>query len=89
MPKPSSIRPVVSTQRRLVTDRWTERQTDGQTHDNGICRASVCTLGPKTSATVVVVLKRTNRAMMRKAESGLSPTSRETGTPAAHVMTTL
>lgn len=48
-----------------------------------------CTLGPKTRPTVVVVLKTTNSAMMRKAESGRSPTSSETGTPAAHVMTTL
>jgi len=37
----------------------------------------------------VVVLKTTKSAMMRKAESGRSPTSSETGTPAAHVMTTL
>jgi len=47
------------------------------------------TLGPKTRQTVVVVLKTTNSAMMRNAESGLSPTSSVTGTPAAHVMTTL
>ena len=51
--------------------------------------ATMLTLGPKTRPTVVVVLKTTNRAMIRNAESGRSPTSSDTGTPAAHVITTL
>ena len=47
MPKPSSIRPVVSIQYRLVTDRRTDGRTDGWSHDDTIYRASIASRGKK------------------------------------------
>ena len=41
MPKANSIRLVVSIQYRLVTDRWTDRQT----HDDSIYGASIASRG--------------------------------------------
>ena len=48
MPKTSAIRPVVSIQHRLVTDRQTDVGTDGghgQTRDDSIYRASIASRG--------------------------------------------
>ena len=43
--KISSIRPVVSIQRRLVTDGPTERRTDRRTHDDSNYRAGIASRG--------------------------------------------
>jgi len=57
VPKVSSIRPVVSTEYRLVTDwqtvRQTDRQTDTHTHDDSIYRDSIASRSKNLSCRLI------------------------------------
>jgi len=55
MPKISSIRPVVSIQYGLVTDRQTDGQTERQTRDDSICRADMASSGKQEKISVLVL----------------------------------